>query len=181
MRKLLVVLAGFLLTVACSKHVRSGVSVRSVFGPLVPPNTKALAAADIQKLKASAFYQRHQNDLNFPLLNAMSERVGMDPRRDLSYVLVAWNGDEPIAFARGDFKPRQLEPKLLSLGLRRTEYKSHVLFGDNREALTFDEHDIAIAGPAAMVRGEIDLKNGGIPDELQARLALFPASIRSGL
>lgn len=174
MRNVFVVLAGLLISAACSKHITSGVSVPSAFRPLIPPGTKALAAADLDKLKASAFYQRHQNELNFPLLNAMSERVGLDPRRDLSYVLVAWNGTEPIALARGDFKPRQLEPKLASLGLRRTEYKNHVLFGDNRDALTFEKHDIAIAGPGPMVRAEIDLENGGVPDEFEQRLAFIP-------
>lgn len=178
MRYLLIVLfAALIVAAGCSKRTSTGVSVNSAFRPLIPPDTKALAAVDVDKFKASPFYQRHQNELNFPLLDAMSERVGLDPRRDLSYILIVWNGKEPVAMARGRFKPRDLEQKFASLGLQRSEYKDHLLFGDNRDALTFERRDIAVAGPAAMVRSEIDLEdsgNGGVPDELQQRLALIP-------
>ena len=172
---LLAILAG---TAGCSKRTSAGVSVPFAFRPLISPETKALASVDVDQLKASPFYQRHQNQLNFPLLDSMSERIGLDPRRDLSYILIAWNGKAPLAMARGRFKPRDLQQKLGSLGLERREYKTHILFGNNTDALSFARHDIAIAGPAAMVRSEIDLENsagGGVHDELEPRLA----SVRS--
>lgn len=174
---LTVFLASLILAVGCGKRTTSGISVPSAFPPLIQADTKALAAVDVDKLKASPFYQRHQSDLNFPLLDAMSERVGLDPRRDLSYILVAWNGKQPVAMARGRLKVQTLAPKLASLGIRPMQYKGFTLFGDDRGALTFAKHDVAVAGSTAMVHSEIDLENdggGGVPDELRRRLALIP-------
>lgn len=167
-------LTGLALTASCGRTMLPGVSVPSAFRPLIPPDAKVLAAVDLDKLKATPFYQRHRDELNIPLLNAMSERVGLDPRRDLSYVLVAWTGPSLVAMARGDIKPRDLEQRLTALGMRRTEYKSRTVFGDNRDALTLDSHGMILAGPTASVRAEIDLANGAIPEELRPRLAAVP-------
>ena len=162
---------------ACHKPGTTGVSVNSAFRPLIPPDTKALAALDVDKLKTSGLFQRHQNLLNSPFLDALSERVGLDPRRDISNLLVAWNGKDAVAIARGGFNLGALESKLPSLGTRPTRYKSYTIFGDNRDALAFLKHGVAIAGPLQTVRSEIDLESsggGGVPDELQARLAMIP-------
>jgi len=178
------------LLASCTNPGATGISVNSAFRRLVPPDTKALAAVDVDKLKASPFYQRHQKELNLPMLDAMSERVGFDPRRDLSDLLVAWNGSRAVVLARGQLNRETLESKLRSLGTRPTRYKNYSLFGEDRETLTFSKHGVAIAGPTGAVRSEIDLESsggGGVPDELQARLAAIPkgdqmwAASRGGL
>jgi hypothetical protein len=179
-RYLLPAIAAVLAIVAsCTKPGATGVSVPSAFQPLIPPDTKALAAADLEKFKASAFYHRHRGELNIPLLDAMSERIGLDPRRDLSEVAIAWNGKQPVALARGHFSAATLEPRFASLGMRRIHYKSNTLFGDDRDAIAFTKHDVAIAGPAATVRSELDVaasRDGGVPDDLQPLLAAIPKS-----
>ncbi len=132
---------------------------------------------NVDKLKASPFYQHHRNDLNAPLLDAMSERIGLDPRRDISDLLIAWNGKDVVAIGRGDFNLGALESKLPSLGMRPARYRNYTIFGADREALAFLKHGIAVAGPAETVRSEIDLENnggGGVPDELRTRLAAIP-------
>ena len=162
---------------SCTRPAATGVSVPSAFRALIPPDTKAVAAADLEKFKASAFYRRHRGELNVPLLDALSERIGLDPRRDLSDVLIAWNGKQPVALARGRFNAAALEPRLASLGMRRIRYKSYTLFGDDRDAIAFGKHDIVIAGSSATVRSELDLgtsRAGGVPDELQPLLAAIP-------
>lgn len=162
---------------ACTKPGATGVSVNSVFRPLIPAETKALAAVEIDNLKASQVFQRHQNLVKLPWLDAMSERVGLDPRRDISDLLVVWTGSQAVALARERINRETLEAKLRSLGMQTTRYKNYTLYPENREALTFLKHDVAVAGPTEAVRSEIDLDdNGGgaVPDELQARLALIP-------
>jgi hypothetical protein len=162
---------------SCTRPGATGVSVNSAFRPLVPPDTKALAAVDFDKLKASPFYKRHQNDLDLPILNAMSERVGFDPRRDISDLLITWNGSRALVLARGRLNRETLESKLRSLGTQPTRYKSYTLFEEDRETLAFLKHGVAIAGPAEALRSAIDLENngrGGVTDELQARLATIP-------
>jgi hypothetical protein len=176
-RYLLAVVLIAVLIGACAKPGATGVSIDSAFRSLIPPDTKALAAADIDKLKASALYQRHQSQLNLPLLDAMSERIGLDPRRDISSLLIAWNGKDAVAMARGGFNLGALQSKLPSLGARPMRYKSYTLFGEGRDAVTFFKHGIAVAGPAATLRSEIDLQsNGGgaVPSELQQRLDAIP-------
>lgn len=173
--------AVLLLTLAlldgCTRPGATGVSVNSSFRPLIPPDAKALAEVDIDSLKRSGFYQRHQDQLNFPLLNAMSERVGMDPRRDLSDLLVVWTGARVIAMTRGHFDRQAVESKLPSLGTHPMRYKNYTLFGEQQYALAFLKHGVAVAAPLQTLRSEIDLESnsaGGVPDELQSRLAIVP-------
>jgi hypothetical protein len=169
-------LIGVAVLGACTKPGATGVSVSSVFRPLIPADTKALAAVEIDRLKASQVFQRHQNLLNVPWLDAMSERVGLDPRRDISDLLVVWNGNQAVAMARERINRETLEAKLRSLGMQPTRYKNYTLFGEDREALTFMKHGVAVAGSTQTVRAEIDLESNGadVPDELQARLAIIP-------
>jgi hypothetical protein len=165
------------IAAACSKPGGTGVSVNAAFRSLIPPDTKVLGAADLDNFKNSAFYTRHRDELNIPLLDAMSERIGLDPRRDIADVLIAWNGKDPVVLARGHFKPETLEPRFASLGMRRIRYKSYTLFGDGQNALAFGKHDIAIAGPSTSVRSELDLAashDGGVPDDLHPLLAAVP-------
>jgi hypothetical protein len=162
---------------ACTRPGATGVSVNSAFRSLIPPDTKVLASADLDKFKSSPFYERHQGELNIPLLDAMSERVGLDPRRDVADVLIAWNGKEPVVLARGRFNAEKLEPKFDSLGMRRTRYQSYTLFGDKENALAFGKHDVAIAGPTAAVRAELDVAashRGEVPDDLRSLLGSIP-------
>jgi hypothetical protein len=174
-------LTGFLLAAAflggCMKPGESGVSVNPAFRPLVPKDAKALASIDLDSLKQAGVYKRHQDLLNLPLLDGMSERIGVDPRRDISNLLVAWNGRDAVAFAKGGFDVSALEAKLVSLGARPVRYRNYTLFDQDREALAFLKRRVAIAGPGQAVRSEIDLEKnggGGVPDELQSRLAVVP-------
>lgn len=165
------------LAVSCTKPGGTGVSVNSAFRPLIPPDTKALAGANLDNLKASPFYQRHRSELNFPLLDAMSERIGFDPRRDISDLVIAWNGMDAVAIARGGFNVDAVASKLSGFGTRPTQYQGHTIFTSDREAVGFLKHGVAIAGSERAVRSEINLENnrrGGVPDELQARLAAIP-------
>jgi len=155
----------------------SGVSVNPAFRSLVPKETKALASIDVDGLKSSGVYKRHKDLLNTPLLDAMSERIGVDPRRDVSNLLVAWNGKEAVVFARGGFDVTALETKMRSLGARPMGYRGYTLFGDNRESLAFLKRRVAVAGAGSVVRSEIDLEKnggGGVSEELAARLAAVP-------
>lgn len=161
----------------CRRPGATGVSVDSAFRRLIPPDTKALAAVNVDKLKASPFYERHRSELNFPLLDALSERIGLDPRRDISSLLITWNGKDAVAMARGGFNLGALQSKLPGLGARPMRYKSYTLFGEGRDALTFLKHGVALAGPVEALRSDIDLESkggGGVPAEFEARLATIP-------
>lgn len=171
------IVAALAMAAACTKPGATGVSVDSAFRSFIPPDTKALASADLDRFKQSGFYQRHRDQLNIPLLDAMSERTGLDPRRDISNLLIVWNGREPAILARGHFSAKTLEPRFASLGMQRVRYKNYTLFGDNGNALAFGKHDVAVAGRSAAVRSELDVaasRAGGVPDDLLPLLAMIP-------
>lgn len=171
------VLAGIIAATGCTKHPATGVSVQSAFRPLIPPDTKVLAGLDVDKIKATPLYQRHEKDLDFPLLNGSSERIGLDPRKDISNVLVAWNGKQPIFMMLGRFKPAEVEKKIGSLGARRSTYQKYILLGDPKNSIVFLTKAVAIAGSAESLHGVIDLESKGdgeVPEELQERLVGLP-------
>lgn len=151
----------------------SGVSVDSEFRSLIAPDTKVLANINFDKIKTTPLYQRHANSLDFPLLDASSERVGIDPRRDIADVLIDWNGQQGLIMAHGRFTPKSIEQKLTGLGMQRTTYRDYSLLGDSRNSLVFLNNALAIGGPMPVLRAAIDLKQSGggqVPEELQQRL-----------
>ncbi len=177
----LAISGGLACLCGCGGNTGGGVTVEKEFRPLVPSDTKVLAGIDLDKLKAAPIYQRHEKDLNFPLLNGSSERLRFDPRRDVSDVLIAWDGKRALFFVRGRFKPSAVEQKLSSFGAPRTSYKNHQVFGDTRNSLTFldtsGNKGFAVAGSAGDVQRTIDLEGSSadtVPEELQERLRQVP-------
>ena len=167
----------FLIVVGCNRPGATGISVDSALKPLIPPDTKVLAGIELGKIKGTAVYERHQNELKFPILDASSERIGLDPRRDISDVVIVWNGKQPLFLVRGQFKPHDIEQKLSALGTPRTSYKSYTLLGGGNDSLLFTKKGIAVAGSSDEVRSVIDLQNSGggeVPQELEQRLRDLP-------
>ncbi len=170
-------LAGIIAATGCTKHPINGVAVQSAFRPLIPPDTKVLAGLDIDKIKTTPLYQRHEKELDFPLLNESTERIGLDPRKDISNLLVAWNGKQPIFMMLGRFKPAEVEKKMASLGAARSKYQKYTLLGDPKTSVAFLTKAVAIAGSAESLHSVIDLDakgDGEVPEELQERLVGLP-------
>ncbi|MFL6352773.1 MAG: hypothetical protein ACJ74Z_13120 [Bryobacteraceae bacterium] len=173
----LCVLAALIAAVSCSRLVSKGVVVDSSFVPFIPAGTKALAGVQITKLQTAPLYRAHKEQLDFGQLQAFSERTGLDPTRDLSEILITWDGKQFLAMARGHFSQANVGPKLESLGARRTPYKNYILFGDGRNSLVFMRDGLIVAGSSLAVRELIDGRdksNAGIPPELQQRLETIP-------
>jgi hypothetical protein len=174
----ILLVADLLVGVSCKRQpAATGISVDPVFRSLVPPKTRVLAGIDIEKLKATAFYKRHESDLNFPLLDASSERIGLDPRRNVSDLLIAWVATQPLFIARGHFSQRVVEQKIVALGAQRRAYKRYTLFGDDENSLVFLKRGIAAAGSTSVLHAAIDLEaehDGQVPKELQQALGKLP-------
>jgi len=169
-------LAGLCLS-GCGPRVAGGVAIDKVFLPFIPADTKVLAGIQLDKLKATPLYQRHRKDLEIPVIEGSSERFGIDPRRDISDLLIAWNGKRPLFFVRGIFKPAEIEQKLTSLRAPKTTYKSHQVFGDSKNSLAFLHKGFAVEGSVGDVQRTIDLEGSTtrtVPDELLQRLRQIP-------
>lgn len=175
---LFLLLAGLVTGVSCARRAATtGVSVDPAFRHLIPPDTRVLASVDLEKLKNAAFYRRHESQLDFPLLDAASERIGLDPRRDIADLLIAWNGKRPVFLVRGRFTRSVIEQKLVAQGARRTAYRRYTLIGDQENSLVFLKKAVAAGGSSAAVRAVIDLEanhQGAVPEELQDRLRAVP-------
>jgi hypothetical protein len=172
-------LAGLLVGLGCGKAPLSGVSVDSAFRPFVSPGAKALVSAQIEKIKTTEIYQRHRQEFDLPQLNALAERTGLDPRRDLAELLVIWDGSHPLLLARGRFIADKLEKQLVDAGARRTRYQDYTLLGSSNESVVFPKTGFAVAGTAHSVQAALDSQaegNGHISEELQQRLAGVPKS-----
>jgi hypothetical protein len=170
--------AGLVGGLSCATAPQTGISVNSNFRSFISPDTMLLAGFHLSELKAAPFYQRHQDQLKFAQLDELADRIGLDPRRDLSDLLVAYNGKHATVLARGTFNAADLQKKLVNLGARRAEYKQNPLFVSREQAVAFVGNHRALAGPLDAVQASIDLHdngNGNIPEELQQRLQAIPS------
>lgn len=169
--------AAVLLSFSCGKKSETGVFVDPAFPALVPPDTTLLAGIRLDKIKTTPLYKKYGGNIDLTQLNEFSRRTGIDPLRDVWSVLVAFDGKESIAMARGRFTAAELEPKLAGLGASRLPYKHYTLIGSERDAALFINPGVAVAGPAPELRALIDGRANsetGVPSELKTRLSTLP-------
>ncbi len=175
---LFVVAAGGCLVIgSCGRNAATGIQVPSAFQRFVSPDAKALVSVDLEKLKVAPLYRAHENDLQFPLLDGASEKIGLDPRKDVSSFLVVWNGKQPLFLATGRFNATAVQGKLGSLGAVRTTYRDHAVLEIDRISIVFPRNSMAVGGETNVLRSALDAASGsvgGVPEELKARLAEVP-------
>jgi hypothetical protein len=172
-------LAALLIAAACRKTQSGGASVDGALGSAISPDAQTLFSVKLDKLKSSELYRRHQQQLDVPQLNALAERVGLDPRRDLSNMLLVWDGKHLLLLAQGSLSRANLEEKLTSGGAQRTAYKNFTLFTRGADAVVFPERGLAIAGSTPAVEQALEWRSSGsgaVPAELRDRMADIPSN-----
>jgi hypothetical protein len=171
--------AALLLCVAgaCAHRQTTGIFIDPAFKPLIPPDTKYMAGVRLDKIRDTLVYKRLNGRLDLDRrLDLFSERTGLDPRKDLWYVLAASNGTDTLVLARGRFTTGEMEPKLGSLGNTRTRYKDYTLIGTPQNSVVFINPGIAAAGTQAQLRRLIDHRGEwrDVPEALAERLKPMP-------
>jgi hypothetical protein len=116
---------------------------------LIPANTRVLAGLRIDELKKTALYQQVM-----PLVGSV-ERQGFNPQRDVDELLVASDGEQTVAIARGRFQRDELA------GLEQSVYKGVTLYGNERGAVGLIDSSVAIAGTTPAVHAAIDQQKSG--------------------
>jgi hypothetical protein len=167
-----------LVSAGCSKTQQNGAALDDAFRAGISPDVQTIVSVKLDKVKASELYRRHEQLLDLPQLNSMAERAGLDPRRDVSNLCIAWDGKHLVLLAQGSFSTAQLEKKLLANGAQRVPYKNWALLTRGGDSVSFPGHGLAVASSTAAVEAELDLlaaHAGGIPEELQQRLAEVPS------
>ncbi len=155
----------------CGKHSISGVSVDRDLRKLISPDTTALAGCDLDRLKLTEFYRRHEGQLNIPVIDQAAKQADFDPRRDLSELVVTWNGKDVFFASRGHFKHKQVEDQLAKSS-KPISFEGHTLFTDGKGAFALLDDQVAIAGQKSAVENVIEGQSRDeMPDELAHRLA----------
>ncbi|HWF47528.1 MAG TPA: hypothetical protein VG168_11020, partial [Bryobacteraceae bacterium] len=169
--------AALLMVLGCAKKSETGVFVDPAFPSLVPSDTTLLAGFRLDQIKTAPLYRKYAGEIDIAQLNEFSRRTGLDPLHDIGSVLIAYDGKESIAIARGHFSADQLTTKLAGIGASRTVYKKYMLIGSGRDAVMFIHEGLAVAGPESSLRSLIDIRDRsdtGIPQDLQTRLKSLP-------
>jgi len=172
--------AGLFAALSCQRTPSKGVGIDSAFLPFIPSDTKVLAGCFVDKLEASALYKSHEHQFDFATLDALSERTGIDPRKDLDEVLLVSNGARFVVIGKGKFKQAGIEAKLKSLGLHRRSYKNHAIFGDNKTAAVFARNGMIVAGPSLDLKSLLDRSDRSevrIPASLEQRMEALPNDV----
>lgn len=163
---------------ACHRGPSAGADIDPSLKDYIPPNSKALLGLSVEKLKHADFYKRHQAQLALAQLDRFSSQTGVDPRRDLSSFMVAWDGANSLAMVRGSFNEDAVTRRLQASGAPSQRYNKVTLYGRDGGDMVLLPHGIVIAGPLQMLKKSLDQNatgEGVIPEDLQSQLTRINA------
>ncbi len=168
-----VLFAALLLALAaCNSSRVVGLQVDSQLKGFILPRAIVLAGVNLDKIKQTDFFKRHQSQLNLPQLDVLPQQLGMDPRRDLSSLLLAWDGNAAFIMTRGSYAPDPLQKRLSSLTASE-KYNQYTLFGDGQRDIVLLPKGVALLGSSLQIKKAINDKaagTGGVPEGMQLQL-----------
>jgi hypothetical protein len=136
---------------------------------LTPADTTLLAGVRMDVLRPTPLFQRW---VKLGPLDEFAKNTGVDPRKDLWEILIAYNGSSAAVMARGKFAETGIEPKLNIQGARRIPYKGFTLIGNEQAAVVFINPSTAVMGKVPMLKTIIDQRNSPKPGGAAAVLAM---------
>lgn len=135
-----------LLLGGCGGLTRHG-PVDSRLAAFIPSDAMALAGVRLDQIRATPLYHKLASENRLPKFNAFATESGVDLNRDVRELLLASDGENLLAIARGTFTGKQ------------PPYTRNP-----DEAIAFPDKTTALAGPAASVRAALNqYKAGGHP------------------
>ena len=170
-------LAVALLVTGCSRQ-RTSVAVDAALLTQVPGDTVALGAMRVKALRGTAAWKKllEQKSVN-EQFDKLAAETSFDPRKDLWEVLWSTDGKEQLIYARGEFAPMGLEPKIEREGIQRLNYKGQMLLGNEENAVWFVNSSTGIFGHTAKLRQMIDTRDQRKPgpgEAFRERIAAIP-------
>jgi hypothetical protein len=175
MRCLLALLS--LCFVGCGTAQTGAVRIDPALARLVPARTILLAGVKVDDLRATDWYKRWAGQQPLPGLESFASETGLDPRQDVSELLIASDGVNTAVLARGSFSPARIEVRLQRQGGRRMPCQGCTMVGNEQAAVAFLDSNTALAGRPAAIRlilGERGRSNG-LPALLRSQLGAIPA------
>jgi len=166
-----------LAAAGCSRQ-RTSVAVDAALLTQVPSDTIALGAMRVKALRETAAWKKllQQPGVNAQL-DKLAAETSFDARKDLWEILWSTDGEETLVYARGEFAPMGMEPKIQREGIQRMNYKGSMLLGNEENAVWFVNSSTGIFGHTPKIRKLIDSRDTGKPGPsaaLRARIDAFP-------
>ena len=173
------VAAGLALTamVGCTKAPPAGPRIDPALAGWIPQDTAMMAGVRVEALERTPVYQRFLAHRTLPQVDDFSERVGINPRKDLWELLYVSNGKSSAVLGHGMFSDEG-EPKLQQRGDNRFNYKGFNLVGNERSAILLINQTVLAMGDTDELRAMVDAheKAAGPPPAMAALLARMSAS-----
>jgi hypothetical protein len=145
----------------CSRQ-RTSVAVDAALLTQVPADTVALGGMRVKALRGTAAWKKL---LEQPGVKAQLDRLAaetsFDARKDLWEILWSTNGRDGLVYARGEFAPMGLEPKIEREGVQRMSYRGSMLLGNEENAVWFVNSSTAVYGKTGKLRELIDGRDRG--------------------
>jgi hypothetical protein len=177
-RWLLAALAFCLALTGCQPRQSASLHASAALEALVPADTVIVLGVNLAAIRDTPVYQKLLTRVPLPQLDRFTQQTGLDPRKDLSEILLSSNGKSAVLLVRGKFRIPDLEARFKSNGVTPSSYKGRSLFGDDRAAVTFLDDSTAAAGTPDAIRSLLDQPSGsrpGLPAPLRDLLRTLPA------
>jgi hypothetical protein len=141
---------------------------------LVPAGTTALAGLRMEAVRETPVYQKWAAQNPLVDLDKFAKESGLDPRKDISELLLAYGGKSMVVMAKGSFHTDELSAALERAGAKRIRHGGRTLVGDEENAVVFVNASTAMAGPAASLRAVLDRRGTGVPAALKQQIQSIP-------
>lgn len=168
----------FLLLCACQPRQSASLHVSPALESLVPSDTVVVLGVNLAAIRDTTIYQKLISRVPLPQLDRFTQQTGLDPRKDLSEILICSNGKSALLLVRGKFRIPDLQARFKANGVSPSNYKGHAIFGDQPAAITFMDDSTAVAGSPADLHSLLDESRGsgrGLPIPLRDLLRTLPA------
>jgi hypothetical protein len=160
----LMICAALLMSCSCSRTPPPGPKIDPALMGLIPPDTTLLAGVRLEDIRKTDLYKKNLDQVPVPPIDRFAEQTGIDPRKDLSELLLVSNGKQSALIGHGMF-PNESESRLEKLGGKQFTYKGFNLVGNDQTATLLVSQTVLAAGETPELRSMVDAHqtSGGPP------------------
>lgn len=141
--------------VGCGSAEMGAMRIDPVLAALVPADSIVVAGLRMGELRGTSLYGKLVAQKRLSDLDDFAKNTNFDPRKDVNDLLIASDGMQSVALARGNFRVQA------PAGTAKSDYKGVTVYGSSEGAYAIVDSTTAIAGPMTAIRKVIDQKRSG--------------------
>jgi hypothetical protein len=173
MRRFAAVSLFVLLASGCARQPAQSARVDPALAPLIPSDTLLLAGLRLDRIKETRFHRVWVEGRKLAFLEQFAARTGLDPRRDIHELVLAFDGQSSLVLIRGKFGGLfGLEPAFKQPGLQRISYKGMYIVHTGQSGVLFMNSGAAAAGRLEDLKALVDRRDQPKEQPPQALLDL---------